>query len=239
MKILGVTFLIGLVALFQSCDDSDGYSIGDIAVDYATIHVQGVKTYSFTGDTWGTMWPAVPTYLGFKPVEGQRAFVVFNPLYDDFEGYDVAIKVTDIAPILTKPVEKLTADNEKAYGDDPARITDVWLGGGYLNLIFNQHVPKNGPHRVSLVENTEKQYADDGYVHLEYRYNSYGDTLSNVLIRSTVSYNLNSLSIKDKKGIKLRINSAVNGEKIITLDADQKTLPEDTKDLDFSDSNLK
>lgn len=40
--------------MFQSCDDSDGYSIGDIAVDWATVEAKDSHTYSLTGDTWGT-----------------------------------------------------------------------------------------------------------------------------------------------------------------------------------------
>ena len=44
--------------MFQSCDDSDGYSIGDIAVDWATVEAKDSHTYSLTGDTWGTLWPA-------------------------------------------------------------------------------------------------------------------------------------------------------------------------------------
>lgn len=39
--------------MFQSCDDSDGYSIGDIAVDWATVEAKDSHTYSLTGDTWG------------------------------------------------------------------------------------------------------------------------------------------------------------------------------------------
>ena len=44
--------------LLQSCDDDEGYSIGDIANDWVTIRVEGEGVYSFTSDTWGTMYPA-------------------------------------------------------------------------------------------------------------------------------------------------------------------------------------
>lgn len=45
--------------MFQSCDDSDGYSIGDIAVDWATVEAKDSHTYSLTGDTWGTLFSLV------------------------------------------------------------------------------------------------------------------------------------------------------------------------------------
>ena len=38
---------------FQSCDDDDGYSLGDVAVDWATVNVKGAHVYDFTGDRWG------------------------------------------------------------------------------------------------------------------------------------------------------------------------------------------
>ena len=238
-NLFGVAFLLGMVALFQSCDDNDGYSIGDIGVDYVTMHVNGNKELTFTGDEWGTMWPGAPAVIGVAPVDGQRALLFFNPLYDDFQGYDVAIKVENLYPILTKKVEELTAENNVEYGDDPVRITDAWVAGGYMNLIFHQRVPSKGPHRVSLVENTMKDYEDDGYIHLEYRYNTYGDTLRNEIIRSTVSYNLNSLDMKNKKGIKMRIRSAVNGERELKFDSDYQTLPASAKDLDLTNSHVK
>ena len=239
LKLLGLAVLLGLAAIFQSCDDNDGYSIGDIGVDYVTVHVTGNNGYTFTGDHWGTMWPGASAVMGFHPTEGQRALLYFNPLYDDFQGYDIAIKVENIYPILTKTVEQLTEANEAEYGDDPARISDLWIGGGYLNMVFYQHVPQKNPHRVSLVENTLKNYEDDDYVHLEYRYNTYGDTLSNAMLRSMVSYNLNTLDMNHKKGIKLRINSSVNGERIIDFISDKQPLNEDMKDLDLTNNYTK
>ena len=42
-----------VLGLFQaSCDDGDGYSIGDIAYDWVTVHVQSDGVYTFTGATW-------------------------------------------------------------------------------------------------------------------------------------------------------------------------------------------
>ena len=234
IKLLGIAVLLTLTAIFQSCDDNDGYSVGDIARDYVTVHVTGDNGYTFTGDQWGTIWPAASVIWGYHPTEGQRALLYFNPLYDNFQGYDVAVKIEDIYPILTKTVEQLTADNEADYGDDPASITDAWIAGGYLNLIFVQHIPSRTPHRVSLVENTLKNYEDDGYTHLEYRYNTYGDTLNNNLIRSMVSYNLNTLSMSGKKGLKLRINSSVNGERVLDFTSNYQPTDENMKNLDLT-----
>ena len=228
VSLYGFAVLLGMATLFQSCDDNDGYSVGDIAVDFVTTHVSGSGVLTFTGDAWGTIWPGAPLIICPRPADGQRALMFFNPLYDNFQGYDVAVKVENIYPILTKQVEQLSAENEAEYGDDPVRITDAWVAGGHMNLIFHQRVPKNGPHRVSLVQNTQKEYDEDGYVHLEYRYKTNGDTLSNAVVRSTVSYNLSGLDMTDKKGIKMRIKSAVNGERVLTFDSMQQNRPTTT-----------
>lgn len=238
LKLFGTAMVLGLAFLFQSCDDNDGYSIGDIGRDYVTTHVDSQGTVTFTGDSWGTMWVTSPIYpVAIK--EGQRAVMYFNPLYDNFQGYDVAVQVEDLIPILTKDVEELTEENEAEYGDDPVRVTDAWIGGGYMNLIFAQRIPASKPHRVSLVMDTTDEDVQDGYVHLEYRYNTYGDTLSSRQIMGAVSYNLNTLDMADKKGIKMRINSAVNGERVLTFDTKQQPTPKSINEIENNSTFVK
>lgn len=218
-----------LAGLLQSCSDDDGYSIGDIGVDWVTVHVESDGLYTFTGDAWGTMFPAANAIWGYCPVDGERALLYFNPLYDNYGGYDVGIKPERIYPILTKSVETLTEDQEEEYGNDPAYITDLWIGGGYLNLIFLQKAPESVKHRVSLVRKDDAPViSDDGYIHLEYRYNTYGDTLDYAL-KGVVSYNLGSLPLDEAKGIKLRVNDANYGERIVTFDQTEEPTPEDAK----------
>ena len=55
-------------------------------------------------------------------MDGQRLAVLFNPLYDNFDNYDLAVKVENVFPILTKQVETLTAENEEEIGNDPVTI---------------------------------------------------------------------------------------------------------------------
>lgn len=229
-----LTFVF-LTVFLQSCSDDDGYSIGDIGIDWVTVHVESDGLYTFTGDTWGTMFPAANAIWGYYPVEGQRALLYFNPLYDNYGGYDVGIKPEMIYPILTKSVESLTAENDKEFGDDPAYITDLWISGGYMNLMFKQKAPEKLKHLVSLVKRaSEPDIADDGYIHLEYRYNTYGDTLDYV-VPGVVSYNLDSLPLNEAKGIKLRVNDAIYGERIITFTQKEEPLPESAKQVIESD----
>ena len=69
------------------------------------------------------------------------------------------------------------------------------------------------------MENEKSIYPDDGYIHLEYRYNDMND-VTDYVAHSIVSFKLEDMGVghTDKKGLKIRINSAVNGEKVITID---------------------
>ena len=115
IKLLWMAMLILMLPALQSCDDNDGYSLGDIAVDWATVRVVGGDTYSLNADRWGTLWPAATAIPFYKPIDGQRVITYFNPLYDNYEGYDHAVKVEHNYNVLTKQVEDLTAENESEF----------------------------------------------------------------------------------------------------------------------------
>lgn len=242
-NLLLLAFLALAGVTFQSCENyDDGYSIGDFATDWATVNVEGAHVYDFMGDSWGKLWPAATDYPGYSPIDGQRVVIYFNPLYDNYpEGYDCSVKLMGIREILTKQIEELTADNEEELGNDPVSIYEgnMWIGGGYLNVVFNQSLPVKLKHLVSLVKNTTVTPPDDGYIHLEYRYNTFDDTTDYVRY-GAVSFNLNSLDIAPgTKGIKVKINSATNGEKEITFDLKETPTPEKVSQLDFSQMELR
>ncbi len=194
LNLLLLAFLAVMGVTFQSCDDDDGYSLGDVAVDWATVNVKGAHVYDFTGDRWGQIWPATTDYFWYSPIDGQRVILYFNPLYDNYpEGYDCSVKVLSIKEILTKPIEELTAENEE----------------------------------------------QDGYIHLEYRYNTYADT-TGYWRNGAVSFNLNSLEItSETKGIKVKINSAKNGEKEVSFDLKETPSPVGLSQMDFSQMEIK
>lgn len=252
-KLHGLLLMMCLAVLpvLQSCDDKDdGYSIGDFSYpNWATVRVEGNAFY-LDSDTWGTLWP-INTNLGwYQPVDGQRVVTVFNPIYDNFQGYDHAVKILNLWHALTKGVEPLTAENEEEYGNDPVYIYkgDISISGGYLNIIFQQNLPKDSDtkHRISLVQRAQPTLnddaaggEDDGYIYLELRYNDY-DNLSGMRVPGLVSYNLKELDLESAKGIKLKLNSEVNGEVIITFEKQSEgNNTEKASGLDFSKMQLK
>ena len=57
IKLLWMAMLTLMLPALQSCDDNDGYSLGDIAVDWATVRVVGGDTYSLltVGELFGRL----------------------------------------------------------------------------------------------------------------------------------------------------------------------------------------
>lgn len=76
LNLLLLAFLAVMGVTFQSCDDDDGYSLGDVAVDWATVNVKGAHVYDFTGDRWGQIWPATTDYFWYSPIDDNGLFFI-------------------------------------------------------------------------------------------------------------------------------------------------------------------
>lgn len=237
--LLGV-LLLALIPVLQSCDDDDGYSIGDFSLDWATVRTTGGGAYYLEGDSWGIIDPVTTAIPWYKPVDGERVIAFFNPLADLESKDGVQVKMEGIQDILTKDVEELTKENEEEFGNDAIVIYEgyMWLGGKYLNLIFRQDLPQSQKHRISLVENKEVPADNtDGYIRLELRYNTYDD-VTGYWGWGKVSYNLEKYYPTPEqreesklKGFKVKINSEKNGERTLILDFDHPVaVPDAAKD---------
>lgn len=229
-KLHGLFIAICLAAMpaLQSCDDGKGYSMGDYTPPlWATVRVSGNAFY-LDCDTWGTLWP-VNTNMGwYNPADGQRVITTFNPLWDNYEGFDHAVKILTLKNALTKEVETLTPENEEEFGNDPVSILkgETGIGGGYMNVSFIQNRPSKTKHRISLVRPADDKelYGEDGYIHLDLRYNTYDD-VTGITAPGHVSFNLNSLDItSETKGIKLKLNSEKNGEIEVVFNGEKNSI---------------
>lgn len=234
---------VATMATLQSCDD-DGYSLNDAMQRMATVRVISGTSYYLETDSNEKLGVAASEVMWYKPVDGQRVLANITLLSDEQNGYDHLIKVNFLSNVLTKQVEELTAENEETYGNDKVQIEEIWVSGNYLNVQFRYYIPVHHAHRVSLVENTTAENPDDGYIHLEYRYNNQDDE-SDYLRRSLVSFNLGdyapSVAADEYKGIKIKINSIVNGERVLVHEfsrpGEEKTI-EDATDIDLTDGNV-
>jgi hypothetical protein len=83
---------LAVMPVLHSCDDDEGYSIGDFTPPlWATVRVTGNAFY-LDCDVWGTLWPVNTDLWWYEPVDGKRVITMFNPLSDEFDGYDHAVK---------------------------------------------------------------------------------------------------------------------------------------------------
>lgn len=220
LKKILAAICIATIPVLHSCNDEEGYSIGDFTQpSWATISTTGDSFY-LNDDTWGTLWPINQdlnsNVTGYQPNDGQRVIISFNPIADNYYGYDHAIKILSMQEVLTKEIEILTSENEKEYGNDPILISkeNLTISGNHLNIIYQQNRPSQNKHRICLVRpSSDKKLLDeDGYIHLELRYNTFND-VTGFRVSNAVSFYLGSLPItSDTPGIKLKLNSEINGE---------------------------
>lgn len=234
---LAIMLMIVSPVVLQSCDDDDGYPVDNFVIRMATVRVEGGNTYYLEIDNGQKLWVAATQIPWYRPVNGQRVVADYTLLSDEYAGYDHAVRVNFLRNVLTKQVEELTAANEAEYGNDPVNIYDMWIGGKYFNVQFRFRLPAQNAHRVSLVRNTTVQYPDDGYIYLEYRYNDYDDVVGYTRW-GMASFDLGEFApnvATNYHGIKVKINSAVNGEKTYTFEFPERDSASNQRSVDYAD----
>ena len=164
-----------IICLFNSCNNDEGYSLDDAWYSIATIHAEGygATSYWLTLDSGTSLWPVATNIPGYDAKDKQRAIVLYTILSDEFSGYDHAIKILDIKGILTKPiVEDLYEENDSIYGTDPADIAEMWIGDGFLNIVFEFNYGGDTVHFINLIENV---HVNTPYFY-EFRHHAYNDS---------------------------------------------------------------
>lgn len=156
-----------------SCDDKDGYSLGNFKFEIATVEPLSHDTYALILDNGDRLWPAASD-VAYLPKANQRVFVNYTILSDQQGEYAHYVKINDIWNVLTKNVIELNEANADSIGNDPIKLNSMWIGGDYLNvdLMFNYGGVR--PHLFNLVNNTLNPDTLDGVVELELRHNAYG-----------------------------------------------------------------
>lgn len=216
--VVALMFVI-VTPVLQSCDDDDNHSLGNFMVAMATVQKeQGTIPY-FVLDNGKTISVSVSAvdYEGLE--SGQRVIGNFTILADNKDGFDYLARVNNYTVVLTKDVVNLTEENQDSIGNSKTTITDMWVGSDYLNVEFWMALPSAEKHMVNLVDNRMVVPDEDGYAHLEFRYNNMGDDKGK-MIRGIVSFDLGDYGPLNKslKGLKVKINSIKYGDKVYTYD---------------------
>ena len=225
-----ISCLLSIVCLaatlaFQSCDDGDGYSLGDFtAPQLATVRTVSANGFYLDCDVWGTCWP-VNTDMGwYTPIDGQRVVTVFNPLWDNYGGFDHAVKILQMQNVFTKHVELVTSAEEPQLGTEPVPAVedDISITNGYLNVFFLRRLPFTTDIRLvyikdDLTETVTPAVGADGFYHLELRCDTQAE-VETPGTYSVISYSLNELHYQPSaQGIKLKVNLEGVGEQELTF----------------------
>lgn len=153
-----------------------------------TIRYNNITLGNFVGDKFvsdqGNEFTIVENMTGEKFDGIKRAIMqcdVLRKVQGTENGYEV--RVHYVGEVLTKnPVETaVAADDPEKIVEDPIKIEDAWISGGYLNMYvmfeIQAYPPKeNSKHMVNLV--FDENGTGSGKYTMTLRHNAYGETLA-------------------------------------------------------------
>ncbi|NPA36111.1 MAG: hypothetical protein GXO47_04600 [Chlorobi bacterium] len=219
MKNIKLIFLAGvLVFLSYSCNDDDGYSIGDFWITIGNI--EGTQdNFIVVTDNGERLFPSANMTPGYPVTDGDRLWVNFTILANAEENmnFDYYVKINYFKDILTKDIFILTPDNEDSIGHDPVWVkypdNDVWIANNYLNIFFYYEGAPWKVHYINVVSDINNPMTPDSIPILELRHNKNGDYYTEPLLKGFVSINLTSLQKPDKDSITFVLRAIdANGE---------------------------
>lgn len=89
-----------------------------------------------------------------------------------------SIRLTQIAPVLTKNVISSGSETDEIKVDNPIVILDLWYGGGYINMLlqFAVKAESQTKHLINLIYNGSET-GEDGLANYSFslRHNAYGE----------------------------------------------------------------
>ena len=200
--------LIALFAMtFTSCNDDDGYSLGNFVITSATIEMQSINPYVIVTDGGDRLFPSASSVPHFKMHDKQRVWVNYTILGDANESGDIKhyVKVNEFAEILTKGIFELTPEKEDSIGNDPVRIKGYWFTDDYLTIRFT-YGGGGAIHFINLVQDVNNPQTDDGMPILEFRHNRNHD-LYNYEQWGTASFDLSKIKVEGENAVKFLLRA--------------------------------
>ncbi len=149
---LFITTLIIVFSLAVGCEKEDE-RIDNFLVDFATVlHSQQIVFFQL--DNQRILIPKELKY--YSGNSGQRVILNYTPLRGD------TIKVNNVADIFTGTIQML-GFFQRIY-DDPVKIQSVWVGGDYLNMVFETEYHSK-KHLIGLFRDTTSPTVDLYFSH--------------------------------------------------------------------------
>ena len=210
--------LIGVSAFYGCANDDDDYPNATVAVGMATVErpPQYDAPY-FVLDNGKKMW-VVQTLVPYKDLKAdERVFGSFSLLQPGEDGFSYNIRLNDYTMVPVQEVLSLNVENVDSIGNQVVQVRDIWPSDDYLNVRFMLNYPNPQKPILNLVFNEMIPLVDDGYAHLELRYNSNGS--AGRLVPGMVSFKLGKYgpSNSSLKGLKVLVKTSAGNEKTYTF----------------------
>lgn len=218
-SIVGAILLFVGVFAFSACDDDDD-SVLDRTVIVGMANVEKPPQYDapyFVLDNGEKLW-VIQSTLPYKELKsGERVFGNYTLLQSGESGFAYNIRLNDYTMVPIQEIIGLNPDNVDSIGNNKVMIRDMWPSAEYLNVRFMLNLPNPQRPILNLVVNQMIPLVNDGYAHLELRYNSNGS--NGRLVPGLVSFKLGSYAPEgsDLKGLKILVNTLSEGEKTYTF----------------------
>lgn len=243
MKKIFASLLIAAIAL-SSCKKDDTICYNNVTMG----NIVGENIISDQGNTFDIVESLYTVEL--DSFEYGRVILSCDVLKKTAENkYD--IRLTGIASVLTKetvPAALITPESEMAV-DDPIVITDIWYGGGYINMSirFAKKVDSKQKHLINLVYdgNTTEEDGSSAYT-FTLRHNAYteipaeNDIDQFELSEGYVSFPVANLIEGDKAKIKINWNThPISHGNVSWLESEKTSRTYDWKRIGFEQPDSK
>lgn len=216
---LGAILLFMGVFAFSACgDEDDDYPNSTVTIGMA--NVEKPPQYDapyFVLDNGEKLW-VVQSALPYKDLKpGERVFGNYSLLQTGESGFAYNIRLNDYTIVPVQEIIGLNPDNVDSIGNNKMIIRDMWPSSEFLNVRFMLNFPNPQRPILNLVVNQMIPLVNDGYAHLELRYNSNGS--DGRLVPGLVSFKLRDYAPEGSnlKGLKILVNTVTEGEKTYTF----------------------
>ncbi|WP_455671449.1 NigD-like protein [Phocaeicola sp.] len=210
--------LIGVSAFYGCGNDDDDYPKATIAIGMATVErpPQYDAPY-FVLDNGKKMW-VVQSLVPYQDLKaGERIFGNYSLLQPGEDGFNYNIRLNDYTMVPVQEVIDLNVENVDSIGNNSVQVRNMWPSVDYLNVRFMLNYPNPQRPILNLAFNEMIPLENDGYAHLELRYNNNGS--QGRLVPGMVSFKLGKYgpSNTELKGLKVLVKTSDNGEKTYTF----------------------
>lgn len=216
--VLATMLLLMGVFVVSACGNDESYP--DSTVTIAMADVEKPPQYDapyFVLDNREKLW-VVQSAVSYRDLKGgQRIFGSYSLLEPGKDGFNYYVRLNDYTMVPIQNIIDLTLDNVDSIGNDEVQIREIWPSPEYLNVRFMLNYPNPQQPILNLAVNRMIPLADDGYAHLELRYNSNGS--NGRLVPGLVSFELAGYKPENSnlKGLKILVNTLSEGEKTYTF----------------------